>query len=74
MSDMIESGTTRSSAQSATEDSAERVPHVLSAVYPSRDEADGVHQVLEEQGIPARDIRIFHEAPSRRSGTGQSNP
>lgn len=39
--------------------------HTVSAVYPSRVEAEGVRQVLLERGIAAGEIRIFHEAPSQ---------
>jgi hypothetical protein len=41
----------------------EQTTHVLSAVYPGRDEAEGVRQLLEEQGISATEMRIFHETP-----------
>ena len=41
----------------------ERTSHVLSAVYPGRSEAEGVRQLLEEHGICATEMRIFHETP-----------
>ena len=37
--------------------------HTVSAVYPSREEAAGVRQILMERGIAAGEIRIFQEAP-----------
>lgn len=39
--------------------------HTVSAVYPSREEAAGVRQILMERGIAAGEIRIFQEAPSQ---------
>lgn len=39
--------------------------HTVSAVYPSREEAEGVRQVLLERGIAAGEVRIFQEAPSQ---------
>lgn len=63
MNNLIESGTTRGPSQGAPELAEERQTHVLSAVYPSRDEAEGVRQLLEERGIPASEIRVFHATP-----------
>lgn len=48
----------------------ERSDHVLSAVYPSRQEADGVLMLLVAQGIASSEVRIFHQTPEPVTDAG----
>ena len=62
MNNLTELTMTRAPALNA-DPGIEQTTHVLSAVYPGRSEAEGVRQLLEEQGISATEMRIFHETP-----------
>lgn len=45
-------------------------PHTVSAVYPSRQEAEGVRLLLLEQGVAVTDIQLFHQSKSRAAEEG----
>ena len=60
---MIEASDYSMTPTGATPPPAPRPSHTVSAVYPSREEADGVRQTLMDRGIAAGYIRIFRDAP-----------
>ena len=69
MNNPVESITIVEGTERAALGLVSRPKHVFSAVYPSREEADGVRLQLEERGIRAGQIRICHEAPPQRPTT-----
>ena len=62
MNNPVESITIVEGTESAALGLVSRPKHVFSAVYPSREEADGVRLQLEERGIRAGQIRIISTA------------
>lgn len=73
MNNPVESITIVEGTERAALGLVSRPKHVFSAVYPSREEADGVRLQLEERGIRARQIRICHEAPPQLADDGSDD-
>ena len=73
MNNPVESITIVEGTESAALGLVSRPKHVFSAVYPSREEADGVRLQLEERGIRAGQIRICHEAPPQLADDGSDD-